>query len=224
MICYGRFCVLILLYLYSTFQLPWSAWVVPLCCVYLLLLSSHTSHQCFSLPWFPSQSCVTSYRSTSESHHGKSINQYYSGNRNVFYNARLHCRIAVLENLMFKFGPVKAMALSESEPNPLWWKRVILPSAFVCSSLSRTSGRHEQGLCPWSKFLRVHRTQKNSWILSFPRAACWVRPRKCVDRTGKLMSAYPIESGNLQSQGEAGECCPLRIQHARASSFVLGAF
>lgn len=94
-----------------------------------------------------------------------------------------------------------------------------------CSSSSRTSGRHKQGLCPWLKFL------KNNRILSSPRPVSWEGPRQCGDRTGKLISAYPGGSGNLYSQREAGECSitrwycsPLKIQYAWASAFVLGAF
>lgn len=79
------FCVL--LYVPSIFLPPWSVWVAPLCCVYLLWLWFHTSHQCFSLPWFPLQSCVTSSRNTSELHHGKNIDLCHSGYWNIFCSA-----------------------------------------------------------------------------------------------------------------------------------------
>lgn len=180
--------------LYSTSQLPWSAWAVPPCCVCLPLLSSPMSHPCSSLPWFPWQSCATSSRSTSEWHPGKKEPRASPFRQ---WKWSLQCRAALCLNLVLsRLWHCLQVGQIHYSGN------VILQAPWLAS---RASERHEQGFCAWSKVFGVHKKNPAGFCPP-PRAVCWVHPRKCDNRTGKLQSACPGESGNMLSQGEAAEC------------------
>lgn len=203
--------------LYSTSQLPWSAWAVPPCSVCLPLLWSPMSHPCSSLPWFPWQSCATSSRSTSEWHPGKKeprASPFRNGN--VPCSAEVQCRAALCLNWVL---------------SRLWHclqVGQIHYSGNVILLASRTFERHEQGFCAWSKVFGVHK-KNSAGFCPPPRAVCWVHPRKSDDRTGKLQSACPGESGNMSRRGcrmqynHGGTASHVRIQRAWTFSPVLGA-
>lgn len=157
--------------LYSTSQLPWSAWAVPPCCVCLPLLSSPMSHPCSSLPWFPWQSCATSSRSTSEWHPGKKEPRASPFRQ---WKWSLQCRRAVQGSFVFKFGPVEAVALSASGTNPLQWK---------CHFTSAFGGKQSF----WEAWAGVLCMIKGFWS-SQKRTSCVLSsPKGCVLGTSKEM-------------------------------------
>lgn len=178
--------------LYSTFQLPWSAWAVPPCCVCLPLLWSRTSRPCSSLPWFPWQSCATSSRSISELHPGKGTERCHSGNGNLSCGAELQCSGASCLNLVLS-RTKSHLALSESGTDPLQWKCVISQVPLSAALQAELLGGMIRVFVHDQRFLQFTGHNKTNWILSSPR----VCPRKCGDRTGKLKSACPGGSGNM---------------------------
>lgn len=207
--CYGRFCVLFSS-LCSTFQLPWSAWAVPPCCVCLPLPWSRTSRPCSSLPWFPWQSCATSSRSTSEWHPGKGTQHHHSGRGNtscsagvIFLHCRiLHCREALCLNLVLsRLWHCLQVGQIHHSGNVSFYK-------CLCRQLFKEDFWEAWAgcLCISKGFWSSQDTKNPTGFCPPPRAVCWVCPRKCGDRTGKLKSACPGETGNTLSQGEAAEC------------------
>lgn len=153
--------------LYSTSQLPWSAWAVLPCCVCLPLLSSPMSHPCSSLPWFPWQSCATSSRSTSEWHPGKKEPRASPFRQ---WKWSLQCRAALCLNLVLS----RLWHCLQVGQNPLQWK---------CHFTSALVGKQSF----WEAWAGVLCMIKGFW--SSQKKPIWVlsSPKGCVLGTSKEM-------------------------------------